>query len=197
MLTFTQTHTNWQKEDGRKEQSVTFGWVTFSPSATSQVSQCVCLCVCVQVGQRDADLRECLYLTGSFGLSTDAHVLIFACANICAGGRQRSRELCGIMRDSVREAMFEVRALCAEPRWGGLTFSTSLFMTGGKRRPHSNITSCVAGASLGRKGWQPRRERMRDLNSGREEGFYVRCWSFALLLWAKLFLTFYISIACN
>lgn len=85
------------------------------------------------------------------------------------------------MHGSMRGAIFEARAVCVQggvymhmcvqskdSARGGLTFPTSLFMTGGNRQPHSNITSWVAGASLGRKGWQTERERQRE-NTRREK----------------------------
>lgn len=46
ILTFTQPHTNWQKEEERKEQSVPSGQVTFSPAANQVTGTDVCVIVC-------------------------------------------------------------------------------------------------------------------------------------------------------
>lgn len=122
MLTFTQTHTNWQKEDGRKEQSVPFGRVTFSPSATSQASQCVCVCVwdCVQVGQWDAFLLICV----SVYIWLDnldypwMHMCIFSCTWTL---EQEDGKEAVILWNHAWQYMWShvwgVRALCAELRW--------------------------------------------------------------------------------
>lgn len=210
-LTFTQTHTNWQKEEERKEQSVPSGRVTFSPATSQATRTSVCECVRLCAGIYCISVCRgwiCFSSKREYYESVPSHVHSFSVnVHVNIIWRYDSVALCSILHDTMCGAIFEVTAVCVgggahmhrcvracvqswDSARGGLTFPTSLFMTGGNRQPHSNITSWVAWASLGRNGWQTQRracerqrdgEKMRDLYTWKEKDFM---WNVFLFFYA-------------
>lgn len=53
----------------------------------------------------------------------------------------------------VRDELHRVGVQSSDGATSRVTFPASLLMTAGDGQPYSDITSCVAGASLGRKQW--------------------------------------------